>query len=206
MTSTCEILQFKDIETLNNKAAYKRNKPIFLASDMPKPLEMTIKPAEFGVGRDPKTSDPVSLRERLQLEWGLTGEKLDNEHRMLKALEERLLSFGGNNVMFEVLDGDTPRILERGQFWYNDKVSWMPHRASQCHKNSCDLWVANKDHTTIATGYALSNDGLWRCHSWVIKFNAKSARVVETTPCKRSAYFGYAMMPDECERFDAANL
>lgn len=199
-------LTFPDIDTLNKKAAYYRNKPIYNASDLPKPLNVTYKEASFDIGARPKTSDSVSLRERLQIEWGLTGDKLDTEHRMLKDLEKRLLSFGGNNVMFEVLDSDTPRILERGQFWYNDKVVWLPHRANQCHQNSCDLWVENKDATTIATGYALSEDGLWRCHSWVIKFNAQSARVVETTPCRRKAYFGYAMTLNECEKFDEANL
>lgn len=199
-------LTFPDIDTLNKKAAYYRNKPIYNASDLPKPLNVTYKEASFDIGARPKTSDSVSLRERLQIEWGLTGDVLANEHQLLKSIEQKLLSFGGSNVMMEVLDSDNPRVLSRGQFWYADKVIWMPYRPNQCHKNSCDLWVENKDKTTIATGYALCDDGLWRCHSWVIQIKDRSARVVETTPCKRKAYFGYAMMPDECEKFNDANL
>lgn len=195
-------LMFKDIETLNRKAAYKRNRPIYSASEMPRLLDFKIKPDKYSYNPNKN----ISLRERLQIEYGLTGEELDNEYKKSRALKHRLLSFGGVDAELEILDPDTDKILERGQFWYADKVIWMPYRPNQCHKNSCDLWVENKDKSAIATGYALSEDGVWYVHSWVIKFNYRSASVVETTPCKRKAYFGYVMTPDECEKFDADNL
>ena len=49
-------------------------------------------------------------------------------------------------------------------------------------------------------GYALSEDGLWRCHSWVVQPMARTVRVWETT-VKRVAYFGVVLTSEECEDF-----
>ena len=62
------------------------------------------------------------------------------------------------------------------------------------------LWYKNKDRCFIATGYALSEDGLWRCHSWVVQPMARTVRVWETT-VKRVAYFGVVLTSEECEDF-----
>ena len=70
----------------------------------------------------------------------------------------------------------------------------------QCHYNSARLWYKNKDRCFIATGYALSEDGLWRCHSWVVQPMARTVRVWETT-VKRVAYFGVVLTSEECEDF-----
>lgn len=58
----------------------------------------------------------------------------------------------------------------------------------------------SKDRCFIATGYALSEDGLWRCHSWVVQPMARTVRVWETT-VKRVAYFGVVLTSEECEDF-----
>lgn len=71
---------------------------------------------------------------------------------------------------------------------------------SQCHANSAYLWDANRGHCSIATGYALSEDGLWRCHSWVVQPRSRTMRVWETT-VKRVAYFGFVMNDTECQEF-----
>ena len=48
--------------------------------------------------------------------------------------------------------------------------------------------------------YALSEDGLWRCHSWVVQPMARTVRVWETT-VKRVAYFGVVLTSEECKDF-----
>lgn len=91
------------------------------------------------------------------------------------------------------------KALSRGQFFYGS--SYMRKgQPSQCHANSAYLWDANRGHCSIATGYALSEDGLWRCHSWVVQPRSRTMRVWETT-VKRVAYFGFVMNDTECQEF-----
>lgn len=57
--------------------------------------------------------------------------------------------------------------------------------ANQCHDN-CE-WLKNLNVIQcVCTGYALSDDGLWRFHSWGINFNDE---IVETTE-PRIKYYG----------------
>lgn len=74
-----------------------------------------------------------------------------------------------------------------------------------CHSNSALLWEVNKDKTVICTGYALSADGMWRQHSWLIHRKPRSNRVVETTE-PRILYYGFAMTPELCEEFVNENV
>lgn len=80
---------------------------------------------------------------------------------------------------------------------------------SQCHTNSAMLWEANKSRTlegpyreelALATGYAMSEDGLWRQHSWCVLRTPARVKVVETTVPK-VAYYGFVMTHAEAERF-----
>jgi hypothetical protein len=80
---------------------------------------------------------------------------------------------------------------------------------SMCHGNALGLWLASGGGVRVATGYALSDDGLWRQHSWALV----DGRLVETTPCPRLRYFGFELSHAEAEEFatlcfgaDAATL
>ena len=117
----------------------------------------------------------------------------------MKALHDKILSFGGDEVCMTAYDEDAVKTLSRGQFFYGS--SYMRKgQPSQCHANSAYLWDANRGHCSIATGYALSEDGLWRCHSWVVQPRSRTMRVWETT-VKRVAYFGFVMNDTECQEF-----
>lgn len=117
----------------------------------------------------------------------------------MKALHDKILSFGGDEVCMTAYDEDAVKTLSRGQFFYGS--SYMRKgQPSQCHANSAYLWDANRGHCSIATGYALSEDGLWRCHSWVVQPRSRTMRVWETT-VKRMAYFGFVMNDTECQEF-----
>lgn len=122
-----------------------------------------------------------------------------NGHRMLE-LRDLLLSFGGEEVCLPVYEQDLVNIIERGQLWRGDRITMMRGRPSQCHRNSAYCWDANKTRAVLCTGYGLSEDGLWRQHSWCIHIKPRKNRVVETT-VERVAYFGFAMTTEEATEF-----
>lgn len=66
---------------------------------------------------------------------------------------------------------------------------------SDCHVNAARLWRAGRSEA-IGTGYALSDDGLWREHSWGVR----AGRVIETTT-PRLRYFGVVMADDRATWF-----
>lgn len=86
----------------------------------------------------------------------------------------------------------------------------MVGKPSQCHRNSCELWMNNRKQfqVNIATGYALSSDGLWRQHTWLIhRYQTRTQsrmRLIETTE-KRLGYFGFEMTAEEAMAFCSSN-
>lgn len=146
--------------------------------------------------------------ERIQKEWWYhskrdteniraNGKTVDED---IFTLRDKLLSFGGSEVCLPVVEEDLQNILDRGQLWYGDRVRMMKGKPSQCHMNSAYCWYANKEKTVLCTGYALSQDGMWRQHSWLIELRPRKNRVVETTT-PRALYFGYPMTRDEANEF-----
>lgn len=120
-------------------------------------------------------------------------------------LRDRLLEFGGEDVcILDDEDEDLPNILEYGQLWLGKNSRMMKGEPCQCHANSAALWRANKESTRICTGYALSDDGMWRQHSWLIHFRGRSNEIVETT-VRRVAYFGFCMNTKDCFKFAESN-
>lgn len=123
-----------------------------------------------------------------------------------EALEakKRLLEFGGEDVCMPFVDDDILGVLERGQFWEwsSNRVKKVEGIPSECHKNSSLLWKCNKDKVNIkiCTGYGLSDDGLWRQHSWTVYLDTDGPKIVETTE-ERLAYYGFVLTEIECEKF-----
>lgn len=118
----------------------------------------------------------------------------------MDAIEKKLLSFGGDYADLPSTEEDYDAIMKRGQLFYGDHARMMPGAPSQCHSNSASLWEVNQGRCQIATGYALSKDGIWRQHSWVVQPLTLSWRVWETT-LERVAYFGFVMTDEECADF-----
>ena len=135
----------------------------------------------------------------------LYGKCPDDIYQDFLDLEEELLCFGGYSVVLPDIEEDANAILTRG-YLRNGQSRMMVGRPSQCHANTADLWEQNqKDHdVTICTGYALSPDGLWRQHSWLLhRYDTgkqRRERVIETT-VKRLAYFGFELTQQEAELF-----
>ncbi|MDH6466437.1 hypothetical protein M2302_006645 [Micromonospora sp. A200] len=59
---------------------------------------------------------------------------------------------------------------------------------NDCHRNVAVLWI-DGEIASIGTGYALSDDGLWRQHSWGLEADGV---VVETT-FERRSYVGIVL-------------
>lgn len=139
-------------------------------------------------------------------------------------LRNKLLTFGGNIACMGLSDMHYDAIMERGQYWYGgDCVSVWDEIPKSCHYNSCVIWKMDKNRLRIATGYALSEDGCWRKHSWIVEPLSMTLRVhklqrdehaicamiepremtysVCETTTQRIAYFGAILTPEECETF-----
>jgi hypothetical protein len=73
---------------------------------------------------------------------------------------------------------------------------------SRCHENVARVWTRKRHGVLgIGTGYALSDDGLWRQHSWGVRREG----VLETT-VPRTKYFGLLLQEEEADGFADANL
>lgn len=179
----------KSIRDLNILAAYNKGEVITNYTQIVTPLETNKMDAEW--------------RERVtQSQAWAVGYKGPIPDYLKETLElrNRLLTFGGEEVCMPFVEADLEKIQSRGQLWLGDLSTMMVGQRSQCHRNSALLWEANKDVILIATGYALSEDGMWRQHTWCIMINDENTYVVETTT-PRVAYFGFVMNLDESQTF-----
>lgn len=113
-----------------------------------------------------------------------------------------MLAIGGYEVIFtDDCDlNELKKILSRGQFLDGRKFTKTQGEQGRCHENSVLGWSANRDKAIIMSGFALSDDGYWVFHSWLINVKADN-QPLETTPIKRYAYFGYALDLKESEEF-----
>lgn len=140
-----------------------------------------------------RTKQPDQAWLRLARERGFT---LRTGDPAFLPLKKRLLEIGGWSVCTPHIEPDLEKIISRGMR-FPGRSRTMRGEPSQCHRNSALCWDENRELCTICTGYALTRDGMWRQHSWVL---TNEGTVVETT-VKRIQYFGFPMTPEECELF-----
>jgi len=181
------------IEQINQEYSYFKNFPINTADRMLNTKKPHCNPM------DPDWKDSLCSKW-----WSVdyTGDLTDNQRYALK-LKDKLLSFAGEETCFAFpeTDEDITKMLERGQIWYADKTNRIQGSVNQCHTNSVAYWLQNKNTVRIATGYALSIDGMWRQHTWcVYDRNNQKYRIVETTE-PRVLYYGYVMTDEESNDF-----
>lgn len=126
-------------------------------------------------------------------------------HEKMLRLRDRLLSINGESVCLPDIEEDYDNIMTYGQIWIGQKkIQMMRGTPCQCHRNACELYLANRNFKDgilrIATGYALSKDSMWRQHSWLVLRKARSYKIIETTE-KRELYFGFCMNDEMTENF-----
>jgi len=119
----------------------------------------------------------------------------------LKRLKAMLLRFGGEYLVAPPKpDQDLPMLLEQG-FLIAGPTKLKMMKSSSCHQNVACVWTKRRFGIVgIATGYALSEDGLWRQHSWGILRDG----VLETTEV-RLKYFGIVLQGERADFFAASN-
>jgi hypothetical protein len=119
----------------------------------------------------------------------------------LKRLRKMLLRLGGDCVVApRKPDQDVPMLLEQG-FLTSGPTTLKVMKSSSCHQNVAFVWTNRKFGIVgVATGYALSGDGLWRQHSWGILRDG----VLETTKTRRK-YFGVVLQGERADFFAASN-
>ena len=108
----------------------------------------------------------------------------------LERLKELLLNLGGEFLVAPPKpDQDVPMLLGRG-FLMSGPIMLKVMESSSCHRNVASIWIRKEfGIVSIATGYALSDDGLWRQHTWGVLRDG----VLETTE-ERLKYFGLLVL------------
>jgi hypothetical protein len=111
-----------------------------------------------------------------------------------------LLSFGGVFVVAPPkADPDVPGLIRSG-FLMSGPILTKP--MSMCHQNVSDVWTkGQKGLLGIATGYALSDDGLWRQHTWGMMRDG----VLDSTEA-RLKYFRILLQDAAADNFANCNV
>lgn len=97
---------------------------------------------------------------------------------------------------------DLDAIMDHGQF-VDAPIVLFPMRASGCHENTSCLYSCAPDRVQLQTGWALSEDGLWRQHSW--GYDTLTHRIIETVS-PRVTYYGITFPPDQAAHFADQNM
>ncbi len=113
-----------------------------------------------------------------------------------KALSGLILKQGGALVV-PPLEEDLSflRFLARKSEAIEGAVTLVPGEPSHCHDNVIELWQ-HDELDAIGTGFALSEDELWRPHSWGLRGGV----IIETT-VPRVRYFGARLRGAAAEFF-----
>lgn len=119
---------------------------------------------------------------------------------LTEGLKQKLLSYGGEAVVWRSSGSEARNILSRGELFVEDDPIRILGLHNECHSNS-SMNFLEMGHL-IMTGYALSEDGAWREHSW--NRDPVSGRIIETTEL-RAAYYGYEMDEAEAAKFADEN-
>lgn len=114
----------------------------------------------------------------------------------LEALKRKLMVYGGYGVVLAHPEPHLREIMTRGAITSGSGASMEEGNRSACHQNAFELWLEDPQHTKLFTGWALSDDGLWRQHSWA----KRGSTIVETTT-PRVAYFGFELTQEEAASF-----
>ena len=161
--------------------------------------------------RKPKTIPmDVEWKSRLQSMVAHSMSSMGPRDRHLHLdLRKKLLSFGGEEVCVSYNDSDTLMILSHGIVCRGAKAVKNKGIPRRCHQNAAALFDMNPQRFRVATGWALSRDGVWREHSWGvdknIPENVDGSHIVETTE-KRIAYCGVVLTVEGCKKWVRNNL
>ena len=128
------------------------------------------------------------------------GAKLEKPvHKSVRDLCSHLMQLGGESVAVQFVEPPEvcKAILKFGEINPGSNLKMVRGEERECHANSAALWSKNRKKYLLVTGFALSEDGTWRRHSWV---KTKDGKLIETT-LKREIYFGMTLEEEIAEAF-----
>ena len=134
---------------------------------------------------DPYQNEPVDMQNRSIL----------SDYPYLCAVKDRLaqlMPLSKTWLMYEEPQ-DMDTLLNRGALMPTDMILSIPGEPGRCHDNALRLWQGNPVQYSLATGYALSPENIWRRHSWCV---TPEQALVETTDIW-TQYFGYVLTLEE---------
>ena len=119
--------------------------------------------------------------------------------KSVKELCSHLIKIGGKVVVVEFHESSDfcKALVKFGEITPNDNLEIFTGEDRECHANSAMLWSQNREDYLLVTGFALSEDGVWRRHSWL---KANDGKLIETT-IKREQYFGITLEEEGAEAF-----
>jgi len=121
----------------------------------------------------------------------------------VETLKQKLIAHAGAAAVMPVFEADLENLLSRRCIFINGGNHRMGEgEACKCHGNAAALWDQDAERYDIYTGYGMSDDGVWRQHSWA--YDNTDKLIVETTE-PRIAYYGFALTLDESAEFFEAN-
>jgi hypothetical protein len=137
---------------------------------------------------------------KTQFTWIASLSEFDNDSRgkIVKRVKpeahklcSRLLGIGGEKavVLFNEDFGFCEALIELGQITQIKKLHIKKGEDRECHSNSASLWLSDKKKYKLVTGFGLSDDNIWRRHSWV---STVDDNLIETT-IARKIYFGITL-------------
>ena len=167
-------------------------KPLHLAQD--------VKDAKIEIPETIPMSNEWKKNQKKMFWWGNPDLYNSKEFKQENELRTRLIEIGGENAAINGIDISFKNInifdliFNYGQLLYAgyDVIIDPFSNYNNCHISSKIFYSANKNSVKICTGYALSDDGLWREHSWII---TKNKCIIERTHIRRLAYYG-VVLPD----------
>jgi hypothetical protein len=135
--------------------------------------------SEGFVFMDPREYLPLSLDEREAKVFVMCPRAAD--------LRMKLLKIGGERVIWHVRDEHVGALVDEGRT-FEAPVKQVEGVGRECHKNAA--WLFFRGEADPVSGYALSEDGKWRQHSW----GWDGTNVLETTT-SRTSYYGLMPKP-----------
>lgn len=175
------------------RGSSKKGTPLKTAED--------IKTAKIKIPKTDLIDEEWKKNQKKMFWWADPDLQLMKEFEKENKLRERLIAIGGDNaaVINEYKNDDFDEIdliLKYGQLLYSGYNAVINPFTdySNCHSSSQKFYFANRKSTKVCTGYALSEDGLWRSHSWILLMGKNN--IIECTPTRRLVYYGI-VLPDE---------
>ncbi len=119
-----------------------------------------------------------------------------------REMEARLLSVGGDRLAY-LPDHHAAELVKRGEVYAPKRRQLVRGQPNGCHGNAAALWLGRRPKVSLVTGWALSEDGCWRQHTWCWK---KQGQVWIESTIHREIGFGIELDGMEGLKFAFGNL